>query len=473
MDTLAPTAPAGDGLAMAGYIGRSDKEREDMLRSTGVGSIDELLGAVPARLRERAGIDLGPGMSEMEVSAGLSEMASRDQSSLNTVCFAGAGIYDHYVPAAVKHLLLRSEFYTCYTPYQAEVSQGTLQCIFEFQSLMCRLTGMDVCNASMYDGATAVAEAALLAVAARETPRVLVSSCVHPHHREVLKTYCAASGIEVVEIASRDGITDLEALKVALQTGAACFIHQQPNFYGIVEDTSEFSRLRSADPALLVSYVDPVSLALLQPPSEYGADIVVGEGQAFGNAMSFGGPLLGFFAARNEYVRRLPGRVVGMTVDGNGKRGFVLTLQTREQHIRRAKATSNICTNEALVALAATIHLSLLGGKGLKAAAERCLAKSHYAAEKVSRVHGFGLRYQKPFFKEFLLSCPVSAEALVSELAKRGILAGVPLSRFTLPGETESHRLLLVAVTEKRTAGEIDRLCKALGDVAATMRRVD
>ncbi|MBN1504424.1 MAG: aminomethyl-transferring glycine dehydrogenase subunit GcvPA [Candidatus Eisenbacteria bacterium] len=458
---------------MAGYIGRSEKERQEMLGAAGVDSVEELLRAVPAELRKRAGIDLDPGMSEMEVSARLAETASRDLSGHDAVCFAGAGVYDHYVPAAVKHLLLRSEFYTCYTPYQAEVSQGTLQCIFEFQSLICRLTGMDVCNASMYDGATAVAEAALLAVAARETPRVLVSACVHPHHREVLKTYCAASGIEVVEIVSREGVTDVDALKSALRTGAACFIHQQPNFYGIVEDASEFGKLRTENPAMLISCVDPVSLALLEPPSAYGADVVVGEGQAFGNPMNFGGPLLGFFAVRNEHVRRLPGRVVGMTVDGAGKRGFVLTLQTREQHIRRAKATSNICTNEALVALAATIHLALLGGKGLKTAAEHCLAKSHYAAEKMSKAHGFELKHKKPFFKEFLLSCPVSAEALVAEVAKKGILAGVPLSRFALPEETDSHRLLLVAVTEKRTANEIDRLWKALGEAAATMRKVD
>ena len=458
---------------MAGYIGRSEKERGEMLRSIGVGSIDELLRQVPVQLRKRAKIGLGPGISEMEVSTNLSEMAAGNLSTQNAVCFAGAGVYDHFVPAAVRHLLSRSEFYTCYTPYQAEVSQGTLQCIFEYQSLMCRLTGMDVCNASMYDGATAVAEAALLAVAARERPRVLVSACVHPHHREVLKTYCSASGIEVLEISSRDGVTDMEALKAALQTDAACFIHQQPNFYGIVEDTSEFAKLRSANPALLVSYVDPVSLALLQPPAQYGADIVVGEGQALGNPMSFGGPLLGFFASRNEYLRKLPGRIVGMTVDANGKRGFVLTLQTREQHIRRAKATSNICTNEALMALAATIHLSLLGEKGLREVAERCLAKSHYAAEKLCKIHGFSLRYQKPFFKEFLLSCPVSAEALVSELMKKGILAGVPLSRFAWTDETESHRLLLLAVTEKRTSVQIDGLCKAMGEIAGTMRRVD
>jgi len=457
---------------MAGYIGRSEKERQEMLRVAGVRSVDELLRAVPARLRERARIALPAGASEMEVSVGLAAMASRDAAAHDAVCFAGAGIYDHFVPAAVKHLLLRSEFYTCYTPYQAEVSQGTLQCIFEFQSLMCRLTGMDVCNASMYDGATALAEAALLAVVAREKRRVLVSSCVHPHHRQVLKTYCAASGVEVVEIARCGGVTDVEALKAALNADTACFIHQQPNFYGIVEDASEFAKLRSVNPAMLVSYVDPVSLALLQPPSEYGADVVVGEGQAFGNAMSFGGPLLGLFAVKKEYVRRLPGRVVGMTVDGKGRRGFVLTLQTREQHIRRAKATSNICSNEALVALAATIHLSLLGEKGLKAVAESCLAKSHYAAEKLSKVHGFELKYQKPFFKEFLLSCPVSAEALVGELMKKGILAGVPLSRFALADETESHRLMLVAVTEKRTAGDIDRLCKALGEAAGVMRKV-
>ncbi len=455
---------------MSGYTGRSDKERQEMLRTIGAASVDELLKPVPRGLRDKAGIGLEAGLSEMEVGTRLSRLASRNSSAKDTVCFAGAGVYDHFVPAAVKHLLSRSEFYTCYTPYQAEVSQGTLQSIFEYQSLMCRLTGMDVCNASMYDGATAVAEAALLAVAARGKPRVVVSSCVHPHHRDVLKTYCSASGIEVVEVPGSGGVTDVDELRALLGSGSACFIHQQPNFYGVVENTSEFLSVRNGNDALLISCVDPLSLSILEPPASYGSDIVVGEGQAFGNPLSFGGPLLGFFGSRSEYVRRLPGRIVGMTGDAAGRRGFVLTLQTREQHIRREKATSNICTNEALVALAACVHMSMLGDRGLREVAEHCLMKCRYAAGRLSELPGFSLAFQKPFFKEFLLSCPVPAEPLVSRLLKNGILAGVPLSRFgsrALPRGLDAEKLLLVAVTEKRTREEIDELCAALEAAAS------
>ncbi|UCF78118.1 MAG: aminomethyl-transferring glycine dehydrogenase subunit GcvPA [Candidatus Eiseniibacteriota bacterium] len=436
---------------MTSYVGRSEAERKEMLHAIGVGSMEDLLDPVPAALRAKARIELPGAMSELDVRRRLRELSLRNIDPDGVSCFAGAGVYDHFVPAAVRHLLSRSEFSTCYTPYQAEVSQGTLQAIFEFQSLMCAVTGMDVCNASMYDCATAVAEAALLAVSATGERRILVSACLNPHYVDVLKTYCTPTNIEMVEIPEDAGVTDLAELESALGLGAACFIHQQPNFFGVVEETSGIGRLLSSSKALLVSCVDPISLSLLEPPSTYGADIVVGEGQGLGNAMSFGGPLLGFFAARKDYVRKLPGRIVGLTSDVRGRRGFVLTLQTREQHIRREKATSNICTNQALVALAATVHVSLLGEEGMREVAEQCLSRSHFAAECLSQLKGFSLKYDRPFFKEFLLECPVSAEALVEALFDEGILGGVPLSRFS--GRAE---LLLVAVTEKRTRKEIE-----------------
>ncbi|MCX5800727.1 MAG: glycine dehydrogenase [Candidatus Eisenbacteria bacterium] len=478
---------------MATYVGRSENERQEMLRTVGVRALEDLLSSVPPAIRGKARIALEDGLSEFDMAASMSELASENASSRGAVCFAGAGVYDHFVPAAVRQLLLRSEFYTCYTPYQAEVSQGTLQAIFEFQSLMCRLTGMDVCNASMYDAATALAEAALLAVNATEKRRVLVSAGVHPNYRKVLSTYCAAAKIEVEEIPLDGGTTDVTKLAAALEEvaprgaaleggaapkqgappthgaalkgGVACFIHQQPNFYGVVEDTSRLGEVLSGNPALLVSCVDPLSLSVLEPPGSYGADVVVGEGQALGSAMNFGGPLVGFFASRSEYVRRLPGRIVGMTTDNSGRRGFVLTLQTREQHIRRAKATSNICTNEALVALTATIYLALVGERGLKELASQCLAKSHYAAEKLAGLDGFSLAFEQPFFKEFVLRCPVPAEALVEGVLSKGMLAGVPLSRFS-----DNEKLLLVAVTEKRTKKEIDGLCTAVDEVAKGLR---
>ncbi len=451
---------------MSCYIGRSEKERKEMLRVAGAGDVEDLLQTVPSQLRAKAGIRLPAALSELDVTRRVKEIALENIACDEVSCFAGAGVYDHFVPAAVRHLVSRSEFSTCYTPYQAEVSQGTLQAIFEFQSLMCSLTGMEVCNASMYDGATAVAEAALLAVSAANERRILISPYLHPHYREVLETYCAPTGIRIVEIAKDEGATDLDGLKSELERGAACLIHQQPNFLGIVEDTEAIGELVAPSEALLVSSVDPVSLAVLKPPSEYGADIVVGEGQSLGNPMNFGGPLLGFFAARKQYVRRLPGRIVGLTSDTRGRRGFVLTLQTREQHIRRARATSNICTNQALVALAATIHLSMLGRKGLREVAEQCLSRSHLAAESLSSVNGFSLMFDRPFFKEFLLECPVDADALVEALLYKGILAGVPLSRFS--GEAKH---LLVAVTEKRTRREIESFAAAACQAAEELAR--
>jgi len=443
---------------MATYTGRCDKERQEMLRAIGAREVDDLLFSVPAAIRGKAALKLPEGLPEFDMVNSMSKLASRNAASRGLVCFAGAGVYDHFVPSAVRHILSRSEFYTSYTPYQAEVSQGTLQAIFEFQSLMCRLTGMDVCNASMYDASTALAEAALLAVNATGKKRVLVSSCVHPNYRKVLRTYCTSAQIAVEDVPSTDGVTELSKIESGLKEGAACFIHQQPNFFGIIEDTSRFGELTKANSALLVSCVDPLSLSLISPPGEYGADLVVGEGQAFGNSMNFGGPLLGFFGSRGEYVRRLPGRIVGMTTDGSGRRGFVLTLQTREQHIRRARATSNICTNEALVALAATVHVALVGEKGLKELALQCLSRSNYAAKKLTGISGFSLEFEKPFFKEFVLRCPVFAQSLVDKALSRGILAGVPLSRFSGDG-----KLLLIAVTEKRTKDEIDELCSVLG----------
>jgi len=500
---------------MATYVGRSENERQEMLRTAGARALKDLLGSVPKSLRDKAQISLHEGLSEFDMAASMSEIASSNLSSPSAACFAGAGVYDHFVPAAIRSLLSRSEFYTCYTPYQAEVSQGTLQAIFEYQSLICRLTGMDVCNASMYDAATALAEAALLAVNATGKRKVLVSATVHPSYRRVLRTYCASTQIEVEEIPSEGGHTDIAKLRSALaggtpgaapaaespkggsptgspapglpkgealdsgspavgspatgashegtapDPGVACFIHQQPNFYGTIENTFNIGELLSPTPAFLISCVDPLSLALLEPPGNLGADIVVGEGQVLGNPMNFGGPLLGFFASRQENVRKLPGRIVGMTTDTSGRRGYVLTLQTREQHIRRAKATSNICTNEALVALTATIYLALVGQNGLREIALQCAAKSHYVAKKLTQLDGFSLEFRVPFFKEFVVRCPVPAHSLVDEALAKGILAGVPLSRFS-----EDSKLLLIAVTEKRTRKEMDTLCEVLAEAS-------
>jgi glycine dehydrogenase subunit 1 len=380
----------------------------------------------------------------------------------HTVSFVGGGMYDHFIPSAIRHLAGRSEFLTSYTPYQPEVSQGTLQGIYEFQSMICALTGLDVANASMYDGASATAEAMMMARAITGRNRVTLAGSLHPQYMETVRTYAHGPGIAVDVVACPDGGVDADALRKAVSDQTACAIIQHPNFFGNLEDMTALEPVVHGVGALLVMVVDPIALGLLKPPGAYGADIAVGEGQALGNAMSFGGPALGFFAVKEEYVRRLPGRIAGQTVDQQGRRGFVLTLQAREQHIRRDKATSNICTSQQLNALMATIYMALMGKQGLGRVAELCLQKSHYAAERIAAIPGYRLRFDRPFFKEFVVHTPGNPSAVIHELAKEGVLAGVSLRRFPAFDLEDG---LLIAVTERRTRAQIDRLVDLLTHV--------
>jgi len=370
----------------------------------------------------------------------------------------GGGAYDHFIPAIVDHIISRSEYYTAYTPYQAEVSQGTLQTIYEFQSLICELTGMDVSNASMYDGATATAEAALLAHAHTGRVEVLVAGSLNPNYRKVINTYCGSIKMKVSTLPSVEGLIDVEETKKKLSDKVASVIIQIPNFFGLLEDVLKIEPLVHSVGALLVLVCDPISLGIFKTPGEYNADIAVGEGQALGGNLNLGGPYLGYFAAKRFLVRRMPGRIVAATTDTRGQKGFVMTLQTREQHIRREKATSNICTNEALCALSACVYLSIMGKLGIRKVAELCLQKSHYAAEQISRIDGFKKRFDALFFKEFVIETPLPPKKVIRSLLKRGIFAGVDLGLF----DRKLKNQLLICVTEKRTKEEIDRLVDEL-----------
>jgi len=434
------------------YIPNTDQNREAMLKRIGVKSFDELVADIPAEIRLKAELKLPKALSEMETVKEVKALAGQNHPASSLISFLGGGAYDHYIPAAIDHILLRSEFYTAYTPYQAEVSQGTLQAIWEFQSLICALTGMDAANASMYDGATALAEAGILACNHTKRKQLAVAGTVHPHYRQLLATYAKGAGIEIIEIGFKDGATDLEALKKAVSDKTAGVLVQHPNFFGHLEQMDEISGLAHRSGALLAVSVDPISLGLLKSSGEYGADIVTGEGQPLGMPTSLGGPYLGLFAAKKDFLRLMPGRLVGLTTDARGQEGAVLTLQTREQHIRREKATSNICSNEALCALAATVYLSLMGRSGLKQVAGLCLQKSHYLAEKLKPA------FQAPFFKEFVIRPQQPAEKLLEDLKKDGILGGLDLGKF-YPG-LKGH--LMLAVTEKRTIEELDLIASKI-----------
>ncbi|MDI6808864.1 MAG: aminomethyl-transferring glycine dehydrogenase subunit GcvPA [Candidatus Eisenbacteria bacterium] len=440
------------------FISTSKKEREEMLKAVGISSFEEILSPIPADLRMHLSLNLPKALSELEVIKKLSAYSSLNLDSSRYVSFLGGGIYDHFVPSAIPFISSRSEFATSYTPYQPEVSQGTLQAIFEYQSMMAELTSMDAVNASLYDAATACAEAALLAASVKGRKRVLVSFSVNPFYRNVIETYLKVSGIKVETIPAKDGVTDREYLSRFDASKFDAIFIQHPNFFGLLEDPSHFSEFIHDGGGLLVSVVNPISLALLKPPGKYGADIAVGEAQPLGNGMNFGGPLLGFFATKMDLVRRMPGRLVGETVDLDGRRGFVLTLQTREQHIRREKATSNICTNESLLALSSAIYLSLMGKDGLKEVAKQCLMKAHFARKCISEVEGFSIAFRGPAFNEFAVKCPVPAAQVIKKSLRKGVLAGVGLS---LLGPAYKN-FLLVAVTEKRTKDDILKLAESL-----------
>jgi glycine cleavage system P protein (glycine dehydrogenase) subunit 1 len=445
------------------YIANTPEEQKRMLGVINAASIEELLVRIPAKARLPRALGIPAAVAETDLIRHMKALAAKNADADAHVCFMGAGSYDHYVPSPINHLVSRGEFFTAYTPYQPEASQGTLRTIYEYQTMIAELTGMDVANASIYDGASSLAEAALMAHAAIGRNEVVLSRGVNPLYKRVTATYCEGPGVRLRDAAAPEGVTDLAAAKKAVGPKTAALVIQTPNFYGCLEDVAAAAEIAHAAGALLVVVADPVNMGVLEGPGKLGADIVVGEGQGLGVPMSFGGPNLGVFAAKNDLVRRMPGRLVGATVDRDGERGFVLTLQTREQHIRRAKATSNICTNVALCALMATIYLATLGRRGLVRVGELSAAKAHYAAERLARVPGVSLRFAAPFFKEFALKLPKSPERVAGRLARQGFLAGVPLKSF----DRSLGDCLLVAVTEKRTKTEIDAFAAALEKAVA------
>jgi glycine dehydrogenase subunit 1 len=440
------------------YVPHTSEDRSEMLKTIGVSSIAELFSDVPFEVKLDRKLSLPPAMSELELMKFMSNLAGKNTTTDCMVSFLGAGVYDHYVPSVVRHIISRSEFYTSYTPYQAEVSQGMLQSIFEYQTLMCELTAMDISNASLYDGATGIAEAAMMASRLTRRQEVIISRAVHPDYRRTLRTYAHNLELNVIEVPFKDGATDIDAIKALVSDKTACVILQSPNFFGCIENMALAAEVAHEKKALFIACVDPISLGIIAPPGEYGADIAVGEGQGLGIPMGFGGPHLGFMTCRKEHMRQMPGRVSGQTRDSQGRRGYLLTLQAREQHIRRDRATSNICSNQALCALAATVYLSWLGKQGIRGVAELCVEKAHYACEKLSQIPGVKRKHSAPFFKEFTIETSIKPEKICQGLLKAGILGGLPLGRF-YPDLSDS---MLIAVTEKRTKEEIDSLCRAL-----------
>ena len=441
------------------YIPNVESDWESMLSVIGRERLEDLASILPEELHLRRPLDLPPSLSEMELVDSLHRLSEKDREGKGWVSFLGAGAYHHFIPAVVDHILRRSEFYTAYTPYQPEISQGTLQAIFEFQTLICQLTGMDVANASVYDGASAVAEAVLMAQRIKGRKKFLISRLLHPESGQVTQTYTRSSGLVLEPVPySPDGTTDLKSLEESIGADVAAVVLQQPNFFGCLEDVEKAAEIAHAKGALLiVATEEPLALALLQPPGQLGADIAVGEGQSFGNALNFGGPYVGFFAAKEAYLRSMPGRLVGETVDRDGRRGFVLAVATREQHIRREKATSNICTNQALCALAALVYLTAFGKQGLRELAGVNLSKAEYAKRTLSSVGS--LRFSSPTFNEFVLTLNEDPTAVLSGLLNQGIIGGLALKRF-FPEMTHE---ILVCFTERNSREEIDRFAGLLG----------
>lgn len=437
---------------MSRYIPNTDEQQQSMLKELGMEAIDELFKGIPESVRMKRKLDLPEAMAELELLTHMNRLASNNRNLDEYTGFLGAGAYDHFIPSIVGHMLSRQEFYTAYTPYQPEISQGTLQAIFEYQTMICELTGMEVANASMYDGASALAEAASMSCNATCRKEIIVAGSVHPAYREVLRTYSKFYGSRIFETGYDNGTVKISDIESRLSSDTAAVIIQNPNFFGLLEDIEQLEKLVHGKGALLVVSVDPISLAILKPPGESGADIVVGEGQSLGSPVSFGGPYLGFFAASKGLLRKMPGRIVGQTTDDAGNRGFVLTMQAREQHIRREKATSNICSNQALNALAATIYLTVLGKQGLRDVAMLCLQKAHYAFEQLIATGVFEPCFAGPFFKEFAVRCCMPVEKLNEELLSSKIIGGYKLEK----DYPELAGCWLIAVTEKRSRMEID-----------------
>jgi glycine dehydrogenase subunit 1 len=449
------------------YTSTTSDDLRAMLEAIGVGSLEELFDRqIPAAVRLQRPLDLPAGLPEHEVYAHLRALAARNTSAEDELTFLGAGMYDHYVPAVVDMLMERSEFLTPYTPYQPEVSQGGLQVMFEYQTAISELTALPVSNASVYEGPSAVAAAAYLARIANGKPKVVVSRGVHPHARAALRTTAAAYGGEVVEVGLRDGVTDPQAWAAAIDQDTGAVIFQVPNFLGAVEDAEALAGAAKDSPAVVVGSYDPIPLGILKPPGECGVDVAVGEGQSLGNRLDFGGPSFGFFAATEAYLRRMPGRIAGETRDVDGKRGFVLTLQTREQHIRREKATSNICTAQALNALAGVVYLSWLGRRGLVELGELLLQRTHYARTALTALEGVEALHEQPVVREFAVRLAAPVERVIARCQDAGINPGFALGR----EYDEYADGLLVAVTEQRSKADIDRLVDVLGAAVAAER---
>jgi len=442
------------------YHLNTPEDQQAMLGAIGIRSLEDLFTSVPESLRLRRPLNIPDAMSELELTQHMSRLAEKNTHVQNSICFLGGGSYVHFIPAVVDALASRGEFYTSYTPYQPEVSQGNLQAMFEYQTLICQLTGMDVSNASLYDGGSAVAEAALMALSVvRGGDKVVIAESMHPEYRQVLATYLHNIDAELVTVPCPSGVTDVEGFSNVVDDTTACVIVQHPNFFGCPEDVAALAKIAHDKHAALIISVDPISLGLLKRPSDYGADIVVAEGQSLGNPMAYGGPYLGIMACRENFLRRMPGRITGQTVDRHGRICWVLTMQTREQHIRRGKATSNICTNQGLFALRASIYLALMGPQGLREVATLCLQKTHYAAKLFKASRRLALALDQPFFKEFVIQDRSGkVTELLKEAEQQGILAGIPLGRWY----PQMDDCFLVTVTEQRTKAQIDQLVTCL-----------
>ncbi|UCG32156.1 MAG: aminomethyl-transferring glycine dehydrogenase subunit GcvPA [Phycisphaerales bacterium] len=444
------------------YTQLTDNDLKTILNTIGVRSIDDLFAVIPADQRLKGKLGLPAGLSEMELLAELDRLAAANQACDRQVCFLGAGAYDHYIPTAVDALAGQSSFVTAYTPYQAEASQGSLQAFYEFQTFICQLTGMDVANASLYEGATATAEAVIMARNINRRDKVVVSAGINPDYLRVLRTYFSCLSLELVTCPLRGGLTDMEALSGLADDRTSSVVVQSPNFFGCVEELQKAADLAHRAGGLSIGVFDPIACAILKPPGALGADIAVGEGQPLGIPMSLGGPYLGLLAARQQHLRKMPGRMIGMTSDAAGKPAYTLTLQTREQHIRREKATSNVCTNQGLVALRATVYMALMGRSGLTKVASLCLEKAHYAARQIASLDGYSLRFGAPFFREFVVRTDRDVDSVLEHCRTRSILAGVPLGQWF----DDMKDCFLVAVTEKRSKEQIDALADALSRAA-------
>lgn len=448
------------------YVPNTPEDQQAMLDRLGFPSMEALLEPVPENVRLREPLDIPPALSEPDLKRVINTMAAKNSNLDTVISFLGAGTYDHAIPSIVPHLQKRSEFVTSYTPYQPEVSQGMLQATYEFQTMVCQITGLDIANASLYDGSTAMIEAVLMALGPGGRGEVVISAGVDPQYRRVLQTYAFGRGFQVKEVPIRDGLTDLEALDAAVTPQTAAVVIQQPNFFGNVEDMVAIEPIAHKGKGVFVTTItEPASLALLATPGEYGADIAVGELMSFGNTMSYGGPALGFMATKQKFMRVLPGRLVGQTVEEHGDKqtGYVLTLQTREQHIRRERATSNICTNQSLLAVGAAIYMAALGKQGFRELGELCLQKAHYAQRQITALPGYKAAFNTPFFDEFVVNTPVSTAKLQDAFTRAGIIGGYPLHE-SYSGMENS---MLFCVTETRTKAEIDQLVAVLKEVQA------